>query len=89
MRGTPYLIGEIIKYSIEDGAIFIDVTGGATPYTYFWSNGAMVEDINNLTAGPYEITIYDANGCTASKSIPVFGLHLIFFKQKTAYEITV
>ena len=66
-------VNNVTCHGNGDGAISIDVTGGLTPYTYFWSNGAMVEDINNLTAGPYEITIYDANGCTASKSIPVFG----------------
>ena len=37
--------------------------GGTMPYNYNWSNGGIDQSITNLLAGPYEVTITDANGC--------------------------
>ncbi len=54
---------------LSTGAININVTGGATPYSFFWSNGATTEDITNVSYGPYEITVTDAGGCRETKSI--------------------
>jgi len=47
------------------GAINIGVSGGAVPYTFVWSNGATTQNINGLAAGPYQVTVADANGCSA------------------------
>ncbi len=50
----------------NDGVISISVTGGTTPYSYEWSNGATTEDLINLTAGEYTVTITDANDCSVT-----------------------
>ncbi|MCF8294479.1 MAG: T9SS type A sorting domain-containing protein, partial [Bacteroidales bacterium] len=47
-----------------DGSINVSVTGGAGVYTYSWSNGATTQDLNNLGAGIYSLTVVDGNGCT-------------------------
>lgn len=47
----------------EDGAVDITVSGGTAPYSYFWSNGATTEDIENLAPGDYLLQLADANGC--------------------------
>ncbi|PHR26682.1 MAG: hypothetical protein COA38_14440 [Fluviicola sp.] len=51
-----------------NGSIDITVVGGAMPYTYAWSNGAISEDLTGLSAGAYDVTITDGNGCQTSAS---------------------
>lgn len=57
----------------NDGAIDISVSGGASPYTFSWSNGAITEDISGLSAGPYEIIVNDNIGCISALSIDVLN----------------
>ncbi len=45
-------------------------SGGTPPYEFQWSNNAPSNDtIANLPGGTYSLTVVDANGCTASKSL--------------------
>lgn len=55
----------------NDGSIDATITGGATPLTYSWSNGAATEDISTLTAGTYVLTVTDAGGCTSSMTVTI------------------
>ena len=57
--------------STNNGAVDISPSGGATPYTYSWSNGAISQDITGLSAGTYSVTVSDANSCTATFSATV------------------
>lgn len=54
-----------------DGAINLTLTGGTAPITFDWSTGAQTEDITNLRAGIYDVTIQDASGCEISKIVTV------------------
>jgi large repetitive protein len=49
--------------AMATGSITMSVTGGTTPYTYSWSNSATTRDITNIAAGPYSVTVTDANQC--------------------------
>ena len=48
------------------GSIDLSVSGGQTPYTYHWSNGATTQDISGLAVGSYSVTVTDGNNCTKS-----------------------
>jgi len=49
---------------LNNGAIQLNISGGAAPYTYAWNNGATTKDIQQLIAGNYSVIVTDANGCT-------------------------
>ena len=59
----------------SDLTLSVQASGGTSPYSYSWSNGATTSSITvfPLTATTYTVTITDANGCstTASKSVNV------------------
>jgi len=46
------------------GAINATVIGGRNPFVYNWSNGATSEDLTDLTADDYTLTVLDQNGCS-------------------------
>ena len=48
-----------------DGSISTTVTGGATPYQFEWSNQSHSNNLTNLGADTYSVTVTDANGCHA------------------------
>jgi len=58
-------------YGEADGSIDMTVSGGVTDYTYSWSNGDSIQDLTNLTAGTYRLTVTDHNGCTKNTSVTV------------------
>lgn len=65
------VITNVLCSNGNNGAIDLSVTGGTPNYTYKWSSGNTTQDLINLTAGTYTVTVTDANNCTATISTTV------------------
>ncbi|MBL7713550.1 MAG: gliding motility-associated C-terminal domain-containing protein, partial [Chitinophagaceae bacterium] len=66
--------GTVVKDSClpgPDGTISLLVTGGVSPYTYTWSNGASGDLIQGLAATSYTVTVTDSKGCTTAATYVV------------------
>jgi hypothetical protein len=61
------------------GSVSLNPTNGTAPYSYNWSNGASSQDITNVAAGTYTVTVTDFNGCTSVTSA--------FVNEPTALDV--
>jgi len=48
---------DISCYGMSDGSVDLSLVGGMPPFSFLWSNGETTEDVNNLAAGTYSVTI--------------------------------
>jgi hypothetical protein len=69
--------------SAKGGSIRLAATGGTTPYTFTWSNGATTAINDSLGVGNYSVTLTDASGCISSANFsiqlegnPIFARYL-------------
>lgn len=55
-----------------DGSISVTVSKGTPPYSYTWQNATTTSKaITNLTAGIYNLTVQDINGCSVGRSFVI------------------
>ena len=57
----------------SDGSIDLQITGGSTPYLIEWSGGIATNTIDptGLAAGPYSVTVTDADTCQLTATVTV------------------
>ncbi|MDX2003116.1 MAG: gliding motility-associated C-terminal domain-containing protein [Chitinophagales bacterium] len=58
-------------FGAGDGSVSVTASGGASPYTYLWSDGSTTSSVSGLQQGTYSVVVTDGNGCTASTSVTV------------------
>ncbi|CAG5082383.1 poly(ethylene terephthalate) hydrolase family protein [Parvicella tangerina] len=54
-------------YGLSDGSASLSITGGTSPYTEDWG----VNDPANLSAGTYNYTVTDGNGCITQGMVTI------------------
>ena len=47
----------------SNGNIIVNITGGTIPLQFLWSNGVTTQNILNIPAGIYQLTVTDQLGC--------------------------
>ena len=56
----------------SDGSALVTVTGGAPPYSYFWTSlGQSSSSVSGLTAGMYEICVTDSEHCQKCEMVEI------------------
>lgn len=87
---SPILITNTIETSLcagdNDGAIDLSVIGSTPPYSYLWSDLSTSQDLDNLYAGSYGVTITDDNGCTSSELINLASPPKLIYDLSTIDE---
>ncbi len=58
------LVTPVKCFGGNNGAIDLSALGGVAPYQFLWTGNQTTEDIANLMAGNYALTLTDKNGCT-------------------------
>ena len=72
---TPLQVNAVTSdidcFGNNNGSIDLTVSDGATPYSFIWNNGTTTEDLFNLTAGTYTVTVTDAAGQSFTSSYTI------------------
>lgn len=58
-------------YGSTNGGVNLTPAGGTATYTYNWTGGITTQNLSNVAAGTYTVTVTDANHCTATASATV------------------
>lgn len=75
-------------YGAANGLLVASVTGGTSPYTFQWNNGATSATLSGLTAGVYQVTITDANGCLSTRIVSLSQPALITLETNVFPSVT-
>lgn len=58
-------------FGLANGSATVSALGGTSPYSYIWSNNATTASVTGLAYGIYNVTVTDANNCTATTSVTI------------------
>ncbi len=55
-------------YGECEGEMTVSVSGGTSPFNYYWNNGDEGSTIQNLCSGYYQVTVIDSDDCVIHES---------------------
>jgi hypothetical protein len=89
----PIVISNAVATDVDcfgdsTGTASLNVSGGITPYNYTWSNGMTSGNPTNLTAGNYQITIEDFNGCIGFDTVSISENSEIVISSLSGVDVT-
>jgi len=63
----PLEVSGIVAQALNgnDGYINLLISGGTSPYTYFWNTGDSTSNLLKLGEGAYDVIVTDMNNCTS------------------------
>jgi len=64
---------EVLCYNGVNADVTFSASGGSTPYSYLWNNGAISQSLSGVGVGQYVVEVIDINGCIINDSITVIG----------------
>lgn len=63
---------DLLCNGLTNGTATTSISGGVTPYSYFWTPGGQtIANPTNLGGGMHTITVTDAAGCVSSQSVTI------------------
>ena len=77
------------NFGASDGSIDVTVSGATGPYIFVWSDGSTTEDLNNLPAGTYTVTVTDANGCFDITTIQILNPQCLIDASATSTNASI
>ncbi len=65
------IVTDVLCNGTATGSIDLNVSGGAEPIEFDWSNGDITDNPTGLEAGNYSVTVIDGDGCIFEDSYDV------------------
>lgn len=82
---------EVEENILDAPVLDIDLTveGGTAPYTFTWNTGDISEDLYSVSAGFYQVTVMDINGCSKEVHTNVYSNNLAHISQISSESVKV
>jgi len=68
---TASVVNNVSCNGNSNGSALANPVGGATPYTFLWSNAETTNPATGLSAGTYTVTVWDNNNFSQSATVTI------------------
>lgn len=71
---APYIYFDNVTQAncnVSNGSVDVSIWSPTTVISKVWNNGYLTEDLSNVPAGIYQLTVTDINGCSSTNQIKI------------------